>query len=174
MKRKRNVKIALYALVGILVFLLAPARADVTPGETIDKTNWQKAEGLLPDPVLNYVKKGDFILHIGKLNYDRGGGRSFKRRQRPTPASTTSTRRATSSIPRSGSGRNTSMASPFRRSIPRTRKPLSRSPGTGRSRFSGTGRTTLSTPSNGLVAAVSSAASPVYPRTTTSTVDPTR
>ena len=45
-------------------------RADVAPGETIDKTNWQKAEGLLPDPVLNYVKKGDFVLHVGKFNYD--------------------------------------------------------------------------------------------------------
>ncbi|MFI5398874.1 MAG: DUF1329 domain-containing protein [Candidatus Binatia bacterium] len=70
MKRQRNVKIALYVLVGVLGLLVTPVRADVTPGETIDKTNWQKAEGLLPDPVLNYVKKGDFVLHIGKLNYD--------------------------------------------------------------------------------------------------------
>jgi hypothetical protein len=46
------------------------ARADVVPGDVIDKTNWQKAEGLLPDSVLNWVKKGAFVLNIGKLNYD--------------------------------------------------------------------------------------------------------
>ncbi len=44
--------------------------ADVSPGDVIDKTNWQKAEGLLPKPVLNWVKKGDFVLDIGELNYD--------------------------------------------------------------------------------------------------------
>jgi len=70
MQRKRNAKIALSVLVAVLGLLAAPVRADVAPGDTIDKTNWQKAEGLLPDPVLNYVKKGDFVLHIGKFNYD--------------------------------------------------------------------------------------------------------
>jgi hypothetical protein len=44
--------------------------ADVVPGDVIDTTNWQKAEGLLPEPVLNWVKKGDFVLNIGKLDYD--------------------------------------------------------------------------------------------------------
>ena len=44
--------------------------ADVVPGDVIDKTNWQKAEGLLPDPVLNWVKKGDFVLNIGELGFD--------------------------------------------------------------------------------------------------------
>lgn len=48
----------------------AVCSADVTPGDVIDKTNWQKAEGLLPDPVLNWVKKGDFVLEIGELAYD--------------------------------------------------------------------------------------------------------
>jgi hypothetical protein len=44
--------------------------ADVAPGDVIDRTNWQKAEGLLPVPVLNWVKNGDFILNIGELTYD--------------------------------------------------------------------------------------------------------
>jgi hypothetical protein len=70
MQRKQNVKIALSVLIAVLGWLAAPVRADVAPGDTIDKTNWQKAEGLLPDPVLTYVKKGDFVLHIGKFNYD--------------------------------------------------------------------------------------------------------
>jgi hypothetical protein len=57
-----------------MLFLLLMATpitvgAEVSPGETIDKTNWQKVEGLLPEPVLNWVKKGDFILKIGELRY---------------------------------------------------------------------------------------------------------
>jgi hypothetical protein len=52
------------------VLTMEPAvRADVSPGDVIDKTNWQKAEGLLPEPVLNWIKKGDFVINIGELNY---------------------------------------------------------------------------------------------------------
>jgi hypothetical protein len=46
------------------------AAGDVTPGDVVDKTNWEKAEGLLPDSVLNWVKKGDFVLQVEQLNYD--------------------------------------------------------------------------------------------------------
>ena len=46
------------------------ALCDVSPGDVIDKTNWQKLEGLVPDSVLNWVKKGDFVLGIGELTYD--------------------------------------------------------------------------------------------------------
>ena len=54
-----------------LVASLAPAAlCDVSPGDVIDKTNWQKLEGLVPDPVLDWVKKGDWILGIEELNYD--------------------------------------------------------------------------------------------------------
>lgn len=54
-----------------LVLCLAPvALCDVSPGDVIDSSNWQKLEGLVPDSVLNWVKKGDYILEIGKLNYD--------------------------------------------------------------------------------------------------------
>jgi hypothetical protein len=51
-------------------FLAAAVSADVSPGDVIDKTNWQKAEGLLPDSVLGWVKNGDFILKIAELTYD--------------------------------------------------------------------------------------------------------
>jgi hypothetical protein len=44
--------------------------ADVVPGDVIDKTNWQKAEGLLPEPVLDWVKRGEFILNIGELDVE--------------------------------------------------------------------------------------------------------
>ena len=45
-------------------------RADVVPGDVVDKSNWQKVEGLLPEPVLNWVKKGDLLLKISALAYD--------------------------------------------------------------------------------------------------------
>lgn len=61
---------ALLAAFMFIVALSGAASADVSPGEKIDKTNWQKAEGLLPESVLNYVKKGDFILNIGELKVD--------------------------------------------------------------------------------------------------------
>ena len=60
-------------LIGGLTLLLlgaGAARADVVPGDVIDKTNWQKVEGLLPESMLNYVKKGDLTMKIGKLEYD--------------------------------------------------------------------------------------------------------
>ncbi len=44
-----------------------PGRSDVQPGELIDAANWEKAEGLLPGPVLEWVKRGEFILRVGKL-----------------------------------------------------------------------------------------------------------
>ena len=45
------------------------AGADVSPGDVIDKTNWEKAEDLLPEPVLEWVKKGDFVLDVHALKY---------------------------------------------------------------------------------------------------------
>jgi hypothetical protein len=43
--------------------------ADVSPGDVIDKNNWQAVQGMVPDSVLNWVKEGRIVLHIGKLNY---------------------------------------------------------------------------------------------------------
>ena len=56
-------------IVCLMVASVPVARADVLPGDVIDKTNWEKAQGLLPEPVLDWVKKGDFILDIHALNY---------------------------------------------------------------------------------------------------------
>ncbi len=57
-------------LVVFLVATVSATRADVSPGDVIDKTNWEKVQGLLPDSVLQWVKKGDFILNIEKPNYE--------------------------------------------------------------------------------------------------------
>ena len=56
------------------LLLCSPLRsrllADVEPGDRIDRTNWQKVEALLPLPVLNWVRRGDYELSIGKLDYE--------------------------------------------------------------------------------------------------------
>ncbi len=54
----------------LLVWACPTVSADVSQGEVIDKTNWKQAEGLLPEPVLDWVKKGDLVLHVGRLAYD--------------------------------------------------------------------------------------------------------
>ncbi len=63
-------------LSGSLVFLLLLVclSPNLVAGESgreiIDKTNWEKAEGLVPDCMLEWVKKGEWTLPLGKLNYD--------------------------------------------------------------------------------------------------------
>ena len=57
-------------LTALLVCFSPPVFADVTPGETIDKSNWQKAEGLVPPFLLDWVKNGEWVLNTGKLNFD--------------------------------------------------------------------------------------------------------
>ena len=54
------------SLVGLCMLLCtaSPASADVSPGDVIDKTNWQKVEGLLPLSVLDWVKKGEVTTRI--------------------------------------------------------------------------------------------------------------
>lgn len=47
-----------------------PAGADVEPGDVIDKSNFDKIEGLVPDFVLDWVKSGDLTMKIGVLNFD--------------------------------------------------------------------------------------------------------
>jgi len=53
-----------------LVSMTSTVAADVVPGDVIDSSNWQKAEGLLPEPVLDWVKRGEFILNIGELDVE--------------------------------------------------------------------------------------------------------
>ncbi len=51
----------------VLVLAAAPARSD--EGEyTLNKDNWQKAEGLLPEPVLKRIKAGDYSFKVVPLD----------------------------------------------------------------------------------------------------------
>ena len=61
---------ALCAALVAVAFIILPASADVAPGDKIDQSNWQKIEGLVAAPVLDYVKKGEYILNIGELNFE--------------------------------------------------------------------------------------------------------
>ena len=38
--------------------------------EIIDKSNWEKIEGLVPDCLLEWVKTGDFIVQVGELEFE--------------------------------------------------------------------------------------------------------
>ena len=55
------------AAVGLILSYAQPVPADVSAGDVIDSSNWQKAEGLLPESVLNWVKKGEYILDIDEM-----------------------------------------------------------------------------------------------------------
>ncbi|MEW6441922.1 MAG: DUF1329 domain-containing protein [bacterium] len=57
-------------VIGLVLAACHAARADVSPGDVIDRTSWEKAQGLLPEPVLEWVKKGDFILNIDEPKFE--------------------------------------------------------------------------------------------------------
>src|SRR4029453_1121908 len=47
------------------------ATADVKPGETLDKSTWQKAEGLLPEEILKHYREGEYVNPIGEWPADK-------------------------------------------------------------------------------------------------------
>jgi hypothetical protein len=70
MTRKQKLGTGIAAGLAMLLVAAAPLRAELQAGQTIDKSNWQEVKDLLPESMLNYVKKGDYILKIGKLSYE--------------------------------------------------------------------------------------------------------
>jgi len=52
------------------LFITSQGFCDLSPGDVIDGTNWEKAQGLLPEPTLRYVKEGKLQIEIGELDYD--------------------------------------------------------------------------------------------------------
>ncbi len=67
---KKLMKKILIGIVFLIVIAVVPCAADVAPGDVINKENWQKIEGMVPETVLNYVKRGDFDMKIVELQYD--------------------------------------------------------------------------------------------------------
>ncbi len=54
------------------------AQIGLKPGDVIDSSNWQKAEGLLPEGVIAWIKRGDEVVKIGELKYDFAPEASWK------------------------------------------------------------------------------------------------
>ena len=48
------------------------ATAGVLVGDVVDKTNWEKAEGMVPEPVLTWVKKGDLAQVVSQFDMVAG------------------------------------------------------------------------------------------------------
>jgi len=63
------------AIAMLTIVSTAPARAQdkVATGEPwiLDSNNWQQAQGLLPEPVLERVKKGDYWFRVQPIDPDR-------------------------------------------------------------------------------------------------------
>lgn len=81
MRYQKNILVALVALLAIFAASSAMAgwkedqaamfeQISVKPGDKIDASNWEKIKDLLPPSVVNYVKKGDFLIEIGELNWE--------------------------------------------------------------------------------------------------------
>lgn len=47
------------------------------PGDVIDQSNWQKGKDLLPESIVNWLKKGEWILKIGEFKYDYSPDEEF-------------------------------------------------------------------------------------------------
>ncbi|MEW6333224.1 MAG: DUF1329 domain-containing protein [Thermodesulfobacteriota bacterium] len=70
MHRSSLVKLTMLLLC-LAIFPPAPSvSADVKPGDLIDKDSWEKAEGLLPDPMINWVKRGEMFIDVEDLKFD--------------------------------------------------------------------------------------------------------
>ncbi len=54
----------------LLLMFAAEGFCDVAPGDLIDGTNWDKIQGLLPEPTLRYVKEGKLHIRIDEPDYD--------------------------------------------------------------------------------------------------------
>ena len=75
-----NHKIFKFSILSGVLLLMAfviggrptPVLADVVVGDNIDSSNVQKIQGLVPDVIYEYVKKGWIKIKIGKLNYEPG------------------------------------------------------------------------------------------------------
>ncbi|MEW6440132.1 MAG: outer membrane lipoprotein-sorting protein [bacterium] len=46
-----------------------PARAEESSSQVIDRSNWHEVQGLLPEPVLKWVEKGDAVLDVSQLHF---------------------------------------------------------------------------------------------------------
>ncbi len=65
-----------------MVFWGATSAGAFTLGKTYDKENYQEIEEMLIFPILNWVKKGEFTIPTGKLNYELKLDKSYMERSK--------------------------------------------------------------------------------------------
>ena len=69
MQRITRVAICMALLIAGSLWKVFPAQA-IELGKTYDKSNYQEIEDLLIPPMLNWVKKGEYVIKTGALNCD--------------------------------------------------------------------------------------------------------
>jgi hypothetical protein len=42
----------------------------VKPGDVVDTSNWQLVKDILPEPVVNWVKRGEWVIKVGQMEFD--------------------------------------------------------------------------------------------------------
>lgn len=62
MKRNRRFAVLPFAFPGIL--LSSPAKAQLKPGDTLGKENWQAAKGLMPESILHRFEDGGYRAKV--------------------------------------------------------------------------------------------------------------
>ena len=70
MRGRTPLAVAFLAVLWVISCPYPPAFAELAVGTVIDKTNAEQAQGLIPDPVLNWVKKGEGSMTVGELSYN--------------------------------------------------------------------------------------------------------
>jgi hypothetical protein len=83
LKEKKKIlgffRYACLAIVPALVLWTAGPAQAFTPGTTYDKSNYQEVEKLLIPPMVNWVKKGEFILKTGEIGFELNQGNEYLR-----------------------------------------------------------------------------------------------
>lgn len=69
MKTLKSLGVFLMVL-GLFPCLISGVLGEEASRAVIDKTSWKKIEGRVPDPLLEWVKNGAFVLRVDQLTYD--------------------------------------------------------------------------------------------------------
>jgi hypothetical protein len=77
--KKRGFSLTIFFFLVLLHFLLAslPAQADLKPGDTLSRENWQAAKKLMPDPVLRRFEDGSYQAKVIAFPSGMTWGRKF-------------------------------------------------------------------------------------------------
>jgi len=70
MRGRAALMITFFGVISLITLQQPAASAELAVGTVIDKTNAEQAEGLIPDPVLNWIKKGDGSMTVGEVPYE--------------------------------------------------------------------------------------------------------